>query len=130
MEAELNATLSYKKNQKSELLTNNKRNNHSPKTLKIQYGNFQIDVPLNQNGEFKPKFISKYQRDISGIEEKIISLYTREMSTRDIHNQINDLYRIEVSAKMVNKITDKILFQVKEWQSHSLSPIYPFVFMN
>ena len=84
---------------------------------KSQYGEFQIDVPRDRNGEFEPKLIPKYQRDISGIEEKVISLYARGMSTRDIHDQLQDLYGIELSAEMVSKITDKILPQVKEWQS-------------
>ena len=76
--------------------------------------NFNIDVPRYRNGEFEPKLIPKYQRDISGIEEKVISLYARGMSTRDIHDQLQDLYGIELSAEMVSKITDKILPQVKE----------------
>ena len=130
METELDAALGYEKNQKGALLTDNKRNGHSTKTLKSQYGEFQIDVPRDSNGEFEPKLIPKYQRDISGIEEKVISLYARGMSTRDIHDQLNDLYGIEVSAEMVSKITDKILPQVKEWQSRPLNPIYPFVFMD
>ena len=130
MEAELDAALGYEKNQKGDLLTDNKRNGHSLKTLKSQYGEFQIDVPRDRNGEFEPKLIPKYQRDISGIEEKVISLYARGMSTREIHDQLNDLYGIEVSAEMVSKITDKILPQVKEWQSRPLNPIYPFVFMD
>ena len=70
MEAELDATLGYEKNQKGEVQTSNKRNGHSPKTLKSQYGEFQIDVPRDREGEFEPKLIPKYQRDISGIEEK------------------------------------------------------------
>lgn len=74
--------------------------------------------------------IPKYQRDISGIEEKVISLYARGMSTWDIHDQLNDLYGIEMSAEMVSQITDKILPQVKEWQSRPLNPVYPFVFMD
>ena len=117
MEAELDASLGYEKNQKGDLATDNKRNGHSPKTLKSQYGEFQVDVPRDRNGEFEPKLIPKYQRDISGIEEKVISLYARGMSTRDIHDQLQDLYGIELSAEMVSKITD-------------LSPIYPFVFMD
>ncbi len=88
---------------------------------------FQVEVPRDRNGEFEPKLIPKYQRDISGIEEKAISLYARGMGTRDIHDQLQDLYGIELSAEMVSKITDKILPQVKEWQSHPLAPIYPFV---
>ncbi len=123
METELDAALGYEKNQKGALLTDNKRNGHSTKTLKSQYGEFQIDVPRDSNGEFEPKLIPKYQRDISGIEEKVISLYARGMSTRDIHDQLNDLYGIEVSAEMVSKITDKILPQVKEWQSRELTQI-------
>lgn len=73
--------------------------------------------------------ISKYQYDISGIEEKVISLYARGMSTRDIRDQLQDLYGIEMSAEMVSKITDKILPEVKEWQSRPLNSIYPFVSM-
>ena len=130
MEAEMDATLGYEKNRKGDLQTDNKRNGHSQKNLKSQYGEFQIDVPRDRNGEFEPKLIPKYQRDISGIEEKVISLYARGMSTRDIHDQLNDLYGIELSAEMVSKITDKILPQVKEWQSRPLNPVYPFVFMD
>ena len=130
MEAELDASLGYQKNQKGDLLTSNKRNGHSPKTLKSQFGEFQVDVPRDRNGKFEPKLIPKYQRDISGIEEKVISLYARGMSTRDIHDQLQDLYGIELSAEMVSKITDKILPQVKEWQSRPLAPVYPFVFMD
>ena len=130
MEAELDATLGYEKNHKGDLQTDNKRNGHSTKNLKSQYGEFQIDVPRDRNGEFEPKLIPKFQRDISGIEEKVISLYARGMSTRDIHDQLQDLYGIELSAEMVSKITDKILPQVKEWQSRPLNPVYPFVFMD
>ena len=77
MEAELDATLGYEKNNKGNVETSNKRNGHSPKNLKSQYGEFQIDVPRDRNGEFEPKLIPKYQRDISGIKEKVISLYGR-----------------------------------------------------
>ncbi len=114
MEAELDVALGYEKNNRGDLQTDNKRNGHSPKSLKSQYGEFQIDVPRDRNGEFEPKLIPKYQRDISGIEEKVISLYARGMSTRDIHDQLNDLYGIELSAEMVSRITDKILPQVRE----------------
>ena len=130
MEAELDASLGYEKNQKGNAATSNKRNGHSPKTLKSQYGEFQIDVPRDREGEFEPKLIPKYQRDVSGIEEKVISLYARGMSTRDIHDQIQELYGMELSAEMVSKITDRVLPEIKEWQSRPLNPIYPFVFMD
>lgn len=118
------------KKSKGDLLMDNKRNGHSQKTLKSQYGEFQAEVPRDRSGEFEPKLIPKYQRDISGIEEKIISLYAGGMSTRDIYDQLQDLYGIELSAEMLSKITDKILPQVKEWQSRPLPPIYPFVFTD
>lgn len=97
MEAELDATLGYEKNQKGDLQTSNKRNGHSSKNLKSQYGEFQVDIPRDHNGEFEPKLIPKYQRDISGIEEKVLSLYARAMSTRDIHDQRQDLYGMELN---------------------------------
>ena len=98
MEAEMDVALGYEKNQKGDMETTNKRNGHSPKRLKSQYGEFQIDVPRDRNGEFEPKIVPKYQRDVSGIEEQVISLYGRGMSTRDIHDQLLDLYGIEMSA--------------------------------
>ncbi len=130
MEAEMDASIGYEKNQKGEMVTANKRNGYSTKTLKSQFGEFPIDVPRDRDGEFEPKIVPKYQRDISGIEEKIISLYARGMSTRDIHDQLKDLYGIEVSAEMVSKITDKIIPEIKEWQTRPLNPVYPFVFMD
>lgn len=130
MEAELDASLGYAKNHKGDVRTSNKRNGHSTKTLKSQYGEFQIDVPRDREGEFEPKLIPKYKKDISGIEEKIISLYARGMSTRDIHDQIQELYGMELSAEMVSKITDRFLPEVREWQSRPLNPVYPFVFMD
>ncbi len=130
MEAEMEASIGYPKNEKENCDTENKRNGYSTKTVKSQYGEFPVEIPRDRAGEFEPKIIPKYQRDISGIEEKIISLYARGMTTRDIHDQLNDLYGIEVSADMVSKITDKILPEVREWQSRPLNPIYPFVFMD
>ena len=90
----------------------------------------EMDVPRDRNGEFEPKLVPKYQRDISGIEEKVISLYARGMSTRDIHDQLKDLYGVELSAEMVSKITDRILPQAREWQTRPLHAVYPFVFMD
>lgn len=130
MEAELEAELGYSKNRKDDLDTDNKRNGHSAKTLKSQYGEFQVAVPRDRKGKFEPKLIPKYKRDVSGIEDKVISLYGRGMSTRDIHDQLQDLYGIELSAEMVSKITDRILPEIKEWQSRPLNPVYPFVFMD
>jgi len=130
LEAEMEASIGYEKNEKQEADTDNKRNGYSTKTVKSQYGEFPLDIPRDRQGEFEPKIIKKYQRDISGIEEQVIALYARGMSTRDIHDQLQDLYGIELSAEMVSKITDKILPQIREWQSRPLEPLYPFIFMD
>lgn len=130
LEAEMEESLGYEKHEKREAETENKHNGYSQKTVKSQYGEFQLDIPRDRKGEFEPKIVKKHQRDISGIEEKIIALYARGMSTRDIHDQLKELYGIELSAEMVSKITDRILPEIREWQSRPLSPVYPFVFMD
>lgn len=130
LEAEMDVSMGYPKNEKAELIVDNKRNGYSPKTVKSQYGEMELAIPRDRNGEFEPKIVPKYQRDISGIEEKVISLYARGMSTRDIHDQLKDIYGIELSAEMVSKITDRIIPDIKEWQSRPLNPMYPFVFMD
>ena len=129
LEAELDASLGYPKNEKS-VDSDNERNGHSQKTVKSQFGEFELNIPRDRKGDFEPKIVPKYKRDISGLEEKIISLYSRGLSTRDIHDQIKDLYGIETSAEMVSKITDRIVPEIKEWQNRALEPMYPFVFMD
>jgi transposase-like protein len=130
LEAEMEASIGYPKHEKDELSVSNKRNGYSPKKVKSQYGEIPLEIPRDRNGEFEPQIVQKYQRDISGIEEKIISLYSRGMTTRDIHDQIEDLYGIQISADMVSKITDKILPHVKEWQTRPLESIYTFCFLD
>ena len=89
-----------------------------------------LQIPRDRNSNFEPLVVPKNKRDISGIEDKVISLYARGMSTRDIHDQIKDIYGIEMSAEMVSKITDKILPEIKEWQNRPLKAIYPIIFMD
>lgn len=130
LEAELDVSLGYSKSDAKNKKTDNERNGYSPKTVKSQYGEIQLDIPRDRKSEHEPKVVPKYKRDISGIEEKIISLYSRGMSTRDIHDQVKDLYGIEVSAEMVSKITERLIPEIKEWQNRPLEPVYPFVFMD
>ncbi|RJR13043.1 IS256 family transposase [Candidatus Parcubacteria bacterium] len=130
LEAELDAELGYTKGDRKNKDTDNRRNGYAEKTVKTKFGEMDIEVPRDRKGEFEPLVVPKNKRDISGIEEKVISLYARGMSTRDIHEQIKDLYGIELSAEMVSKITDHMLPQIKEWQNRPVEPIYPFVFMD
>lgn len=130
LEAELDEHLGYGKYNVTEKSTNNSRNGFSKKNLKTQFGNIEIDVPRDRKGEFKPHIVPKHKRDISGLEQKIISLYARGMSTRDIHDQIKELYDIEISSEMVSNITNKLLPKILDWQKRPLSRMYTFVFMD
>lgn len=130
LEAELETKLGYAKDDVDNKNTDNSRNGYSPKTLKSEFGEVQVQVPRDRKGEFEPKIVPKYQRDVSGIEEKVIALYARGMSTRDIGDQVQELYGISLSAEMVSKITDRIGPEIKEWQQRPLEAIYPFIFMD
>lgn len=130
LEGELEDNLGYSKYNSSNMNTENSRNGHSKKIVKSNLGNMELDIPRDRMGEFEPKIVPKHQRDISDIEQKVISLYSAGMSTRDIHEHVKDIYGIEVSAEMVSKITDKVIPLIQEWQHRPLEPIYAFVFMD
>lgn len=128
LEAELDDHLGYKSYERS----NNAdyRNGTKPKKLKSSYGEIQIDVPQDRDGDFEPKIVPKRKKDISGIEQKIISLYAKGLSTRQIAAVVNDIYGFEPSDGLISDITDKILPQIEEWQNRPLSEVYPIVFID
>ncbi len=129
MNAEFDSSMGYSKyDKKSE--KDNYRNGTTKKKLKSEFGEFDFETPRDRNGEFEPKIVPKNTRDVSGIEDKIISLYGRGLTTREINEQIQDLYGIEVSATMVSNITDQIIPEIKEWQERPLDEVYPFVFID
>ena len=129
MNAEFDSSMGYSKYDKTSEKTNY-RNGSTKKKLKSEFGEFDFETPRDRNGEFEPKIVPKNKRDVSGIEDKIISLYGRGLTTREINEQIQDLYGIEVSATMVSNITDKIIPEIKEWQERPLDEVYPFVFID
>jgi transposase-like protein len=130
LEAEMDTTLGYSRDEASSKTTDNSRNGYTKKTVRSELGPVELNIPRDRKGEFEPKIVPKYKRDVSGIEEKVISLYARGLSTRDIHEQIKDLYGVEISAEMVSKITERIVPEIKEWQNRPLERIYPFIFMD
>jgi len=130
LEAELDEHLGYEKYESTEEAKSNYRNGYTSKTLKSSVGQVEIDIPRDRNAEFEPKIVPKYKRDISEIENKIIAMYARGMSTREINEQIQEIYGFEVSAEMVSKITDKILPEIEEWQKRPLGEVYPIVFID
>ena len=129
MNAEFDTSMGYSKYDKKSEKTNY-RNGTTKKKLKSEFGEFDFETPRDRNGEFEPKIVPKNTRDVSGIEDKIISLYGRGLTTREINEQIQDLYGIEVSATMVSNITDQIIPEIKEWQERPLDSVYPFVFID
>jgi transposase-like protein len=129
MNAEFESTMGYEKNDRKQKKTNY-RNGTTSKNLKSEYGEFDFETPRDRNNEFEPIIVPKNKRDVSGIEDKIISLYGRGMTTREINEQIQDLYGIEVSATMVSNITNQILPQIREWQNRPLEEIYPICFID
>jgi len=130
LEAEIETKLGYSKDDRNAKNVDNSRNGYTSKTLKSEFGEVPIQVPRDRNGEFEPKIVPKYQRDVSGIEEKVVALYARGMSTRDISEQVNELYGFSLSAEMVSKITDRIIPAISEWQTRPLESVYPFIFMD
>ena len=134
LESELEEKLGYSKydyRQKAESGSDNSRNGHSKKMLKTSMGSVEIDVPRDRNGEFEPQILKKNQTSISqGIEEKILSMYAKGMTTADIETHIREIYGLEVSDSTVSRITDKILPIAKEWQQRPLERIYAIVFLD
>ena len=130
LEAEIEDNLGYSKHNYKEKITNNSRNGHSNKTVRSEYGTIDLDIPRDRNGEFEPQIIPKHQREITGIEGQILSLYSKGMSNRDIEDHLQNLYGVDVSPTMISKITDKILPEIREWQSRQLEDVYPIVFMD
>lgn len=131
MEAELETHLGYEKHSKHEKETGNRRNGSSSKTLRSsEYGEVPISIPRDRNGAFEPQVVKKNQTSLAGLEERIIGMYAKGMTTRDIEDHFNDLYGAEVSPTLISNVTNKILPLVKEWQNRPLEALYPIIFMD
>jgi transposase-like protein len=131
LDAEMDEELGYSKYDYRNKDTDNSRNGHSSKTLRTSFGDVEISVPRDRKSEFEPQILKKNQTSISqDIEEKILSMYAKGMTTGDIETHIRDIYGIEVSDTTVSRITDKILPVAKEWQQRPLESIYAVVFLD
>lgn len=131
LQCEIDESLGYDKHERVESEEpRNYRNGITKRKIKTQLGEVEIEVPRDRKGEYEPQIIEKYQRNAEGLDEKILSLYAHGMSTRDIQEQIKDLYDIEISSELVSKISEKIMPQVTEWQNRPLDEYYPFIFMD
>ena len=131
LDAELDDELGYSKYDYKNKDTDNSRNGHSSKTLRTSFGDVEVSVPRDRKGEYEPQLLKKNQTSISqDIEEKILSMYAKGMTTSDIENHIRDIYGIDVSDTTVSRVTDKILPIAKEWQQRPLETVYAVVFLD
>jgi putative transposase len=130
LQCEMTEHLGYEKHAPEGRNTGNSRNGVSPKSLKSDFGKLEIEVPRDRNGEFDPTVVKKNQTDLGFLDEKIISMYARGMTVRDIQAHLQEIYGIEVSPTFISKVTEKILSLVEEWQARPLSEVYPIIFLD
>ncbi|MEK8130439.1 IS256 family transposase [Paenibacillus filicis] len=129
LKAELDTQLDYARYDQNKA-TKNSRNGYGKKTVHTEYGDMEIQVPRDRLGEFNPVVIKKNQTNVTGIEDQVVALYAKGVSTRDIQDHLQNLYGIEVSPTLISNITNKIVPLIKEWQSRPLQPVYAVVFLD
>ncbi len=130
LEGELDTTLGYPKHDTKNKRTTNSRNGHSKKTVRSEYGEMDLQIPRDREGEFEPVIVKKHQSNVTGIEDQIIALYAKGISTRDIQDHLQQLYGVEVSPTLISNVTNKLLPLIKEWQNRPLQNVYAIVFMD
>ncbi|MBZ0182733.1 MAG: IS256 family transposase [Melioribacteraceae bacterium] len=130
LETELSEHLGYEKHSPEGNNSGNSRNGKTHKSVKTDEGMIDLEIPRDRNSSFDPVIVKKYEKTLGPIEDKIISMYAKGMTTRDIQSHVEEMYGLEVTAATVSRITDSIVVHAKEWQSRPLSEIYPIVFFD
>jgi putative transposase len=130
LEAELDTHLGYAKHARQGPTTENRRNGQSQKTLKGEQGQVDIEIPRDRQGTFEPQLVPKGQTRLDGFDDKIIALYARGMTTRDIQAQLQELYGVEVSATLISNVTEAVMDEVRQWQTRPLEALYPIVYLD
>ncbi len=130
LQGEMDSHLGYESNDHGPKSTENRRNGYNSKTLKSTYGDIPVEVPRDRNASFEPQVIPKRTRDVSGIEDKVLAMYARGMSQRDIADTVEDIYGFEISHDTISSITDRVIETVDEWQNRPLKKFYTFLFVD
>jgi len=130
MSAEMTEHVGYEKHDATGDNTGNSRNGTSAKTIKGTFGTMPIEVPRDRNGTFEPQIIEKHQTRFMGFDDNIISLYARGLSTREIQQNLEEIYHVEVSAGLISNVTNEVIEEVKTWQNRQLDEVYPIVYMD
>lgn len=128
LDAELDEHLGYKKHQKAN--SNNNRNGYTNKQLKGDFGEIELETPRDRNGSFEPQIIQKGQRRFDGFDDKILALYAKGMTTRDIQSTLRELYDVDVSHSLISRVTDAVLDDIKAWQSRALDAFYVVLYLD
>ena len=130
LDAEMDQHLGYRKHESSGRGSGNSRNGTSKKTVQGDFGQTEIRTPRDRNGSFEPKIIGKHQRRLPGFDQKIIALFAKGMTTRDIADTMQQLYEVEVSHDLISQVTESVQSEVVAWQSRPLEEVYPILFMD
>lgn len=130
LDAELSEHLGYDKHSPEGHNSGNSRNGKTHKSIKTDEGMIDLEIPRDRNSSFDPVIVKKYEKTLGPIENKIISMYAKGMTTRDIQSHVEELYGLEITAATISRITDSIVVHAKEWQSRPLAEIYPIVFFD
>lgn len=130
LQGEMDSHLGYESNDHGPKATSNRRNGYISKTVKSTYGDIPVEVPRDRDASFEPQAIPKHTRDVSGIEEKVLSMYAKGMSQRDIADTIEDIYGFEISHDRISNITDRVIETANEWQNRPLKKFYTFLFVD
>lgn len=128
MESEMDEHLGYEKSERSD--NDDYRNGYKKKRINSSYGSMEIEVPQDRQSSFEPQVVKKRQKDISDIDQKIISMYAKGMTTRQISDTLMDIYGFEASEGFISDVTDKLLPQIEEWQTRPLDSVYPVIFID
>jgi len=130
LSGELTHHLGYEKHAKDGQNSGNSRNGHSKKTLKGDFGNLDLHIPRDRNGSFQPTIIEKNQTRFDGFDHKILSLYARGLSTREIQGHLEEVYAVEVSPSLISTVTNEVLKDAQEWQNRPLESVYPIIYLD
>jgi len=130
LQAELTTHLGYEKHDPKGNNSGNSRNGTSSKVVKGEFGQAEVIIPRDRSGTFEPQFIQKGQTRLNGFDSKILSMYARGLTTRDIQAQLQELYGVEVSPTLISNVTDAVLDEVKAWQSRPLDRVYPVIYLD
>src|SRR5690349_7747416 len=130
LEAEMTEHLGYEAHDPAGRGTGNSRNGHTTKSVETESGPVELRVPRDRNGTFDPKVVPKHKRRVEGFDDKVLALYARGMSTRDIQGHLAELYGTEVSADLISRVTDAVVDELRLWQARPVDPVYPIIYID